>query len=54
MREVESDPRARFRQLPEPVRPEDTVETQPADVPLLAETPADSEKRQLASGGGPV
>jgi hypothetical protein len=48
------DPRARFRQLPEPVRPEDTVETQPADPPLVVETTADSERRQLVAGGGPV
>jgi hypothetical protein len=48
------DPRARFRQLPEPVRPEELVESQPADPALVVETPADGEKRQLAAGGGPV
>jgi hypothetical protein len=52
--DAEHDPRARFRQLPEPVRPEQTVETQAADPPLQVETPADAERRQLASGGGPV
>ena len=53
--DVESrDPRARFRELPEPVRPDDLVEEQPADPPLVVETPAHSEKRQLAAGGGPV
>jgi hypothetical protein len=54
MSEGPTDPRAQFRQLPEPVRPEELVETQPADPPLPAETPADGERRQLASGGGPV
>jgi hypothetical protein len=54
MTEQISDPRAQFRQLPERVRPEELVETQPADPPLVAETPADGEKRQLAAGGGPV
>ena len=48
------DPRARFRQLPEPVRPEELVETQPADPLLVVETPGDGERRQLAAGGGPV
>jgi hypothetical protein len=54
MSETEPDPRARFRQLPEPVPPEELVETQPADPLLVVETPADSDKRQLAAGGGPV
>jgi hypothetical protein len=54
MSETTDDPRARFRQLPERVRPEELVETQPADPPLVAETPGDDEKRQLAAGGGPV
>jgi hypothetical protein len=54
MTEAEEDPRARFRALPEPVRPEQTVETQAADPPLQVETPADAERRQLAAGGGPV
>jgi hypothetical protein len=54
MSEGEHDPRARFRQLPEPVRPEDVVETEVADPPLAVETPADVERRQLAAGGGPV
>jgi hypothetical protein len=52
--DAEHDPRARFRELPERVRPEELVESQPADPPLLVETPADAERRQLASGGGPV
>ena len=54
MSQTGNDPRARFRQLPEPVLPEETVETQAADPPLQVETPADAERRQLASGGGPV
>ena len=48
------DPRARFRRLPEPVRREELVETEVADPPLVVETPADAERRQLAAGGGPV
>ena len=54
MSEPEQDLRARFRELPEPVRPEDVVETSAADPRLVAETPADAERRQLAAGGGPV
>ena len=53
-RMTERDPRERFRQLPEPVRREELVESQPADPALVVETPADSERRQLAAGGGPV
>jgi hypothetical protein len=52
--DARDDPRARFRRLPEPVRPEELVETHPADPLLVVETPADREKRQLAAGGGPV
>jgi hypothetical protein len=52
--DTEQDPRARFRELPEPVRPEELVETQAADPPLQVETPAEAERRQLAAGGGPV
>jgi hypothetical protein len=54
MSDEDADRRARFRQLPDPVRLEDTVETEPADPPLVVETPAAAEKRQLAAGGGPV
>jgi hypothetical protein len=54
MSEGGQDPRARFRELPEPVRPEQTVETQAVDPPLPVETPAQAERRQLAAGGGPV
>jgi hypothetical protein len=54
MSPTEQDPRAQFRRLPEPVRPEDAVETEPADPPLPAELPGDAERRQLAAGGGPV
>ena len=42
MTEQSSDPRARFRRLPEPVRPEDAVETEPAGPSLPAESPADA------------
>ena len=51
---TEHDARERFRQLPEPVRPEQLVESQPAEPALVVETPADVERRQLAAGGGPV
>jgi hypothetical protein len=54
MSEGGHDPRARFRQLPEPVRPEDVVETEVADPPLIVETPAEIDRRLLAAGGGPV
>jgi hypothetical protein len=54
MSQGEHDPRARFRQLPEPVRPEDVVETEVADSPLVVETPAQIDRRLLAAGGGPV
>jgi hypothetical protein len=54
MSEGEHDPRARFRQLPEPVRPADVVETEVADPPLIVETPAEIDRRLLAAGGGPV
>ena len=52
--EGEQDLRAQFRTLPDPVRPDQLVETHVADPPLPAETPADGERRQLAAGGGPV
>jgi hypothetical protein len=48
------DPRARFRELPEPVRLEDVVETSQADVPRVVETAPDIDHRLLAAGGGPV
>ena len=35
------DPRARFRRLPDRVRPEDAVETSDADPPQVVETEAD-------------
>jgi hypothetical protein len=54
MTEDEKDRQDRFRVLPEPVRPEQLVETSPADPPLVVETPADAGRRQLAAGGGPV
>ena len=37
MSEASSDPRDRFRQLPERVRPEEVVETSDADPPLVVE-----------------
>jgi hypothetical protein len=46
------DPRARFRHLPEPVRPEDLVETVDADPPPLLETPWEDDARWLRAAGG--
>ncbi|MCZ2814968.1 hypothetical protein [Modestobacter sp. VKM Ac-2984] len=48
------DPRAQFRQLPDPVHPDQLVEVHDADPPLPVETPAHADLRQLAAGGGPV
>jgi hypothetical protein len=48
------DPRAQYRQLPEPVRLEDVVETSQADPPRVVETQPDIDLRLLAAGGGPV
>jgi hypothetical protein len=45
--------RARFGQLPEPVRREQLVETTDADPPRVTETEFDTDQRLwLAAGGG--
>jgi len=46
------DPRARFRELPRPVRPEELVETTDADGPVAAETPLETEWRVALLGPG--
>jgi len=50
---VTEDPRARFRQLPEPVRPEDVVETSDARqvAPPEQEVPAAWRSTLLGAGG---
>jgi hypothetical protein len=51
---TEDDPRARFRELPERVRPEDTVETSDADPPLVVESePAEVWRTALFGPGTP-
>jgi hypothetical protein len=52
MTDAVSDPRAQFRQLPEPVRPEDLVETLEADRPVVVETPLQEAWRVALLGGG--
>jgi hypothetical protein len=52
MSEAEHDPRARFRRLPEPVRPDELVETSDADRPVVAETPLQTEWRLALLGPG--
>jgi hypothetical protein len=52
MSEAEHDARARFRQLPEPVRPEHLVETSDVDRPVPAETPLQTEWRLALLGPG--
>jgi hypothetical protein len=52
MSEAPQDPRARFRQLPEPVRPEELVETSDVDRPVVAETPLEEQWRQALLGPG--
>ena len=46
------DPRARFRSLPEPVDPDDTVETVDATVVHPAATGSDERDRMLREAGG--
>jgi hypothetical protein len=52
MCETEHDPRARFRQLPEPVRLEDVVETSDATRPAVTETPLETDWRLSLLGPG--
>jgi hypothetical protein len=50
--EQSDDARSRFRQLPEPVRPEDLVETVDTGPPPVAETEHDAATRWLRTAGG--
>ena len=52
MTDTPDDPRARFRQLPEPVRPDELVETTDADHPVAVETPLETEWRLALLGPG--
>jgi hypothetical protein len=52
MTDTPDDPRARFRQLPEPVRREELVETTDADRPVVVETPLETEWRLALLGPG--
>ncbi|WP_299956772.1 hypothetical protein [uncultured Modestobacter sp.] len=47
---TEDDPRARYRRLPEPVRPEDAVETEEASARRVVETPPEIALRIIAGG----
>ncbi|NEM07966.1 hypothetical protein [Geodermatophilus normandii] len=46
------EPRERFRTLPEPVRPEDAVETVDAEPARSVETEGDERARFLREAGG--
>jgi hypothetical protein len=46
------DPRARFRRLPEPIDPDDTVETVDAASARPAATESDERDRVLREAGG--
>ncbi|WP_369252524.1 hypothetical protein [Geodermatophilus amargosae] len=46
------DPRERFRTLPEPVRPEDAVETVDAEAARPVDTEGDERDRLLREAGG--
>jgi hypothetical protein len=52
MTDASDDPRARFRQLPETVRPEDLVETTDAGRPVVVETELHTEWRLALLGPG--
>jgi hypothetical protein len=52
MTEAEQDPRAQFRKLSEPVRPEELVETSDVERPVVAETPLETEWRLALLGPG--
>ncbi|WP_171058007.1 hypothetical protein [Modestobacter altitudinis] len=52
MTESERDPRARFRELPERVLPEDVVETSDVSPPMPAETPLQEVWRVALFGPG--
>jgi hypothetical protein len=46
------DPRARFRTLPEPVRPDDAVETVDPESARRVDTESDERDRFLREAGG--
>ncbi len=46
------DPRARFRTLPDPVRPDEAVETVDATAAAPLETESDERDRFLREAGG--
>ncbi|WP_222268598.1 hypothetical protein [Modestobacter marinus] len=46
------DPRARFRELPEPVRPDELVETSAAGRPVVVETQLETDWRLALLGPG--
>jgi hypothetical protein len=52
MSQGERDARNRFRQLPEPVRPEDVVETADVNRPVVVETPLEEAWRVALLGPG--
>jgi hypothetical protein len=52
MTEDAEDPRARFRHLPDPIRPEQYVETAEADRPPLPDAPLETEWRLALLGHG--
>jgi hypothetical protein len=51
MTDREQDPRAQFRHLPDPVRPDELVETQDAGPRLVVETPPQMDQRLWLAGG---
>ncbi|WP_369133546.1 hypothetical protein [Modestobacter sp. I12A-02662] len=52
MTDVPDDPRARFRELPERVRPDELVETTDADRPVVVETQLETDWRLALLGPG--
>ena len=48
----QNDPRARFRSLPAPVRPEELVETQDAEPPVAGDAEPEPAWRAVYLGGG--
>ena len=48
----QDDPRSRFRQLPDPVRAEELVETSDTNPPAVGETPLEAEWRLTLLGPG--
>ena len=52
MTDAAEDPRARFRQLPEPVRPDELVETSDTTTPVVIDEGAEPAWRVAMLGGG--